>query len=177
MLPLSSSSWTRFGWMSLMRPFVCTESVRMPAIGPVREMADWPSDLKAIASNAMETCSPVVSSMSISRAYWYGSFVMPLARVMRSSVVSPIADTTMTIWSPGCFSLSTLFATFMIFSVVATELPPNFFTISAMFLPLNICRHIRHKRTAQAFCLLKCLIETYYTRISAACLPSFTIFA
>mgnify|MGYP000084402054 CR=1 FL=1 len=46
---------------------------------PVREMAGWPSDLKAIASSAMETCSPVVSSMSISRAYWYGSFVMPLA--------------------------------------------------------------------------------------------------
>ena len=61
---------------------------------------------------------------------------MPCASLMRSSVVSPIADTTMTIWSPGFFSARTLLATFMIFSVVATELPPNFFTISAMILPL-----------------------------------------
>ena len=137
MLPLSSSSCTRFGSIPMMRPFVKTSFVFMPAIGPVMETAFCPSSQNAIASSAIETCSPVVRSMSISRAYWYGSFVMPRASLISSSVVSPIADTTITIWSPGFPSERTRFATFCIFSVVATELPPNFLTISAMILPLD----------------------------------------
>ena len=54
--------------MPMMRPFVCTEFVPMPTIAPVKETALCPIEQNAIAKSAMETCSPVVNSMSISRA-------------------------------------------------------------------------------------------------------------
>ena len=54
--------------MLLMRALVCVLSVTMPTWAPVKLMARSPSAWIAIAMSAMEICSPVDRSMSISRA-------------------------------------------------------------------------------------------------------------
>ena len=51
-----------------MRAFVWMLSVTMPICAPVMLMACCPSEWIAIAIRATLTCSPVESSMSISRA-------------------------------------------------------------------------------------------------------------
>ena len=51
-----------------MRALVCVLSVLMPICAPVRLIALGPSEWMAIAISATLTCSPVESSMSISRA-------------------------------------------------------------------------------------------------------------
>ena len=70
----------------------------MPACAPVSETAGTPSACSAMAVSAMVCCSPVASSMSISRSL--GSGAMSLASLMRPSVTPLIADTTTTTWSP-----------------------------------------------------------------------------
>ena len=52
----------------LMRALVCVLSVTMPTWAPVKLMAGSPSAWMAMAIRAMEICSPVARSMSISRA-------------------------------------------------------------------------------------------------------------
>ncbi len=63
-------------------------------LGPVRLRALRPSEWMAIAIKATLTCSPVESSMSISRAG--GWSVICRARSISKSVLSPIALTTTT---------------------------------------------------------------------------------
>lgn len=83
----------------------------------------------AIATSALEIRSPAVSSMSISRGGGAGDTWR--ARSSRSSVVSPIAETTTTTSLPA-FLVSTIrSATRRILSASATEDPPYFCTTSA----------------------------------------------
>ena len=78
--------------MFLMRALVWELSVTMPTWAPVKLMAGSPRVWIAIAMSAMEICSPVARSMSISRA---GGFsVICWASSISSSVVSPRALTT-----------------------------------------------------------------------------------
>ena len=77
-----------------MRALVCELSVLMPICPPVRLTALCPSDTIAIAIRATLTCSPVESSMSISRA---GGFsLISAAKETSMSVFLPIALTTIT---------------------------------------------------------------------------------
>src|SRR5690606_26801959 len=78
----------------------------------------------------MVTCSPVDTSTSISRGD--GSSVISLARPIRRLVSPLMADTTTTTWLPCCWNLATLAATASIRSTVPTEVPPYFWTISAI---------------------------------------------
>jgi hypothetical protein len=66
----------------------CVLSVTMPICGPVKLTARSPSSWIAIAVSAMLICSPVASSMSISRAD--GADVISPALAIRSSVVLPL---------------------------------------------------------------------------------------
>ena len=77
-----------------------------------------------MASRAIDTCSPVASSMSISR--WGGSLLMARARPVRSSVVWPMAETTITRSWPASRLAAMRRATAWIRSTSATEVPPNF---------------------------------------------------
>ena len=77
MLPSSSASRIRSVEIERMRALVWMLSVMMPIWAPVRLIALWPSEWMAIAISATLTCSPVDSSMSISRAG--GSSVICLA--------------------------------------------------------------------------------------------------
>ena len=86
--------------MERMRALVWMLSVTMPIWAPVRLIALWPSEWMAIAINATLTCSPVASSMSISRAG--GSWVICRAISTSRSVCRPIALTTTTTWWPCC---------------------------------------------------------------------------
>src|SRR5262245_25297861 len=81
-----------------------------------------------MARSPIVTCSPVASSMSISRGS--GFDVMAAASPRRPSVVFPMADTTTTIRWPCEADSATRRATFRIFSGSATDDPPNFCTIS-----------------------------------------------
>ena len=81
-----------------MRALVCVLSVTMPIWAPVMLIALWPSEWMAMAIRATLTCSPVESSMSISRAG--GWSVICRARSMSRSVLSPMALTTTTTWLP-----------------------------------------------------------------------------
>ncbi len=100
MLPSSSSFCIRSVEIEWMRALVCVLSVLMPICAPVRLIALAPSEWIAIAIKATLTCSPVESSMSISRAF--GLSVICRARSMRWSVLWPIALTTITTWLPCC---------------------------------------------------------------------------
>src|SRR6188768_1205640 len=80
-----------------------------------------------MANNAMETCSPVESSTSISRAD--GSAEIPAARSTRRSVESPMAETTTAMRSPRARTAATFSATRWMSSTEPTEVPPYFWTI------------------------------------------------
>src|SRR5436190_23051298 len=126
---------------------VCTPSVRMPAWAPVSETASTPSACSAMAVRAMVVCSPVARSTSISRSF--GNGMISLASWMRLSVTPLIAETTTTIWSPPARYFATRAATFLIRSVLPTEVPPYFCTINAMG-QLSVVRtlesyHLHHR--------------------------------
>ena len=82
------------------------------------------------ASKAIDTCSPLASSMSISR--WVGAEVMALARPVNSSVVWPMAETTTTTSCPSSRQRPIRSATALMRSTLPTEVPPNFWTRRAM---------------------------------------------
>ena len=100
----------------------------MPLCDPVKDMASHPISLIAIESSAMEIRSPAVSNMSSSRLGGWDDTV--LARSIRWSVVSPMAETTTTTSLPSRFSLVRYAATLRIFSGEASDVPPNFLTAS-----------------------------------------------
>ena len=112
--------------MFLMRALVWVLSVTMPTWAPVKLMAGSPSVWMAMAIRAMEICSPVARSMSISRAG--GCSLISWASSISSSVVSPRALTTTMTWLPACLARMARRAAAMIRSAVATLLPPNFCT-------------------------------------------------
>ena len=124
MLPSSSALRIRSVEIDWMRALVCVLSVTMPIWAPVRLIALWPSEWIAMAIRATLTCSPVESSMSISRAG--GWSVICRARSMSRSVLSPIALTTTTTWLPCCWARMALRAAARIFWLSATLEPPNF---------------------------------------------------
>ena len=77
-----------------------------------------------MASSAIDTCSPVESSTSISRGV--GSAQMPRARSTRRSVESPMAETTTAMRSPRSRTAATFAATRWMSSTEPTEVPPYF---------------------------------------------------
>ncbi len=107
----------------------------MPACEPVNDLAVTPRSAMAIASSAIEIRSPAVSSMSSSRGG--GSAETCLASSTRSSVLSPIAETTTTTSWPACLVATTRSATRRIRAASPTEVPPYFWTISAIDIPTN----------------------------------------
>src|SRR5690349_17440284 len=113
----------------------CVLVVITPACEPVNDRACAPSESMAIATSALEIRSPAVSSMSSSRAGGAGHTC--LARSSRSSVVSPMAETTTTTSLPA-FLVSTIrSATRRIRSASDTEEPPYFCTTSATICPFT----------------------------------------
>ena len=78
----------------------------------------------AMARSAIETCSPVASSMSISRSGGVG--VTFCASRISPSVVLPMAETTTTTPCPAFAVPMTRRATPRIFVASATEEPPYF---------------------------------------------------
>ena len=116
----------RCGSTSMIRALPWMPSVIMPAWEPVKDWAEAPNLLMAMASSAMEIRSPAERSMSISRA-GAESVTWP-ARSRSSSVVSPMAETTTTTSSPAFWASTTRRATRLMPSASATEEPPNFFT-------------------------------------------------
>ena len=85
--------------MFVILAFVWTPSVTMPACAPVSETAGTPSACSAMAVSAMVVCSPVASSMSISRSG--GAPMISFASLIRPSVTPLIAETTTTILLPA----------------------------------------------------------------------------
>src|SRR6516164_2859021 len=127
MLPSFRAWRMRAVLMFLMRALVWKLSVTMPIWAPVKLMAGSPRAWMAMAMSAMEICSPVARSMSISRAG--GCSLISRAREINSSVVSPRALTTTMTWLPACLARMARRAAAVIRSAVATLLPPNFCTI------------------------------------------------
>ena len=122
--PSANRRWSRSVRISRMRARPWADSVMMPAWVPVIDTAGTPWDWRAMASRAIDTCSPVASSMSISR--WGGLAVMAEARPVSSSVVWPMADTTITRSFPSSRQRAMRWATAWIRATSATEVPPNF---------------------------------------------------
>ncbi len=117
--------------ISVMRALVWTLSVRMPACAPVRDTAGTPAACRAIAVSAIVSCSPMASSMSISRES--GCAWSALASAISLFVTPLRAETTTTSWCPcRCHSLIRC-ATLRMRSRSPTEVPPYFCTIRAMF--------------------------------------------
>ncbi len=116
----------RPGVTSMMRARPWAESVMTPAWLPVNERAWMPRLAVAIATRAIEMRSPLVSSMSSSRAG--GSGLTCSARSSSSSVVSPMAETTTTTRARPCGSRRCGRRTRLTPSASATEEPPYFCT-------------------------------------------------
>jgi hypothetical protein len=93
--PASSAARMRSGFTPTMRALAWRSSVKMPLCEPVNEMAFTPRSWSAMATSAMDTRSPVVTSMSSSRRDGCGETWW--ASAISSSVVSPMALTTTTI--------------------------------------------------------------------------------
>ena len=131
-ITLPSSRWClrRSGLISKIRARLCSASVTMPTCAPVREMAACPNSWRAMLRRAMETCSPVESSISISRRLGLGEIAW--AKLTRVSVVFPIAETTTTTEWPSRTVFWTRWATAWMRSTVPTEVPPYFWTIRDM---------------------------------------------
>ena len=133
---LSSSRWMRSESMRLMRASEYVLLVWSPTCHAHRLMTGRPMPSRAMAHRAMEICSPVLSSISISRLEARG--LISLAFSMRSSVVSPWADSTTITWFPALYVSAMMPATFRIRWASRTELPPNFCTIKLIKdLPLS----------------------------------------
>src|SRR4051812_2162436 len=125
--PAARASRTRSERIATIRARPCAVSVTMPACEPVNDTASRPRSLIAIERSAIEIRSPAVSSMSRSRGCGLGE--TSAASASRSSVVSPIAETT-TQTPPFEPAVDTIRpATRRIRSGDATDVPPYFCTI------------------------------------------------
>ncbi len=100
-----------------------------PAWLPVKETASIPRSWSAMQSRAVALRSPAVISMSSSRPGRVSD--TSAASLRRSSVSLPMALITTTTSSPRLRVRVTWSATARIRSASATEVPPNFWTISA----------------------------------------------
>ncbi len=118
------------GSMLRMRPRVCEPVVWMPAWRPVMETASTPRSCSAMVTSAIDCCSPVASSTSISRSL--GLPERSLAILIRPSVMPDIAETTATTWLPSSRTRFMRAATLRMRSRVPTEVPPYFWTMRAM---------------------------------------------
>ena len=101
----------------------------IPTWLPVKLIASTPMSASAMHSSAIDTRSPVVSSMSSSRPGCVDD--TELASAIRLSVALPIADTTTTTSLPCRLVNATFSATAFMRSGSATDVPPYFWTISA----------------------------------------------
>ena len=100
--PASSSRSIRSRLIRWILARECTLSVNSPSCAAVRLIASCPAEEMAMAIRAIDTCSPVVRSMSSSRLG--GLEDTCRAREMRSSVELPMADTTSTTRLPSRFA-------------------------------------------------------------------------
>src|SRR5688572_4921893 len=124
--PFPSSSRMRSPSTDWIRAWVWEPSVIIPACCPVKEIEGTPSSATAMARSAVEMISPAWRSMSISRRSGWN--VISRERLMRESVVFPMAETTTTTGRPSRLRAATLRATFFMCWDVATEEPPYFWT-------------------------------------------------
>ena len=122
-----NASWMRPGVTSTILALPCVESVINPACDPVYERASKPRSFMAMAKTAIEIRSPAVSNISSSRPGGFGETC--LARSIKSSVVSPIAETTTTTSLPARLVSTIRLATRKIPGASETDDPPNFATI------------------------------------------------
>ncbi len=127
--PSSSASRSRCGLTCTIRASPCLDVVTMPACEPVNDRACTPRAWIAIATSALEMRSPAVSSMSSSRGGGAGETWS--ARSSRSSVVSPMAETTTTTSLPSLCVRTMRSATFLMRSASCTDDPPYFCTTRA----------------------------------------------
>src|SRR3989339_518116 len=100
-------------------------------------------------SSAMVICSPVDSSLSISRAD--GRTVISSESLMRLSVVLPMADTTTTSLQPSSTRFLIFSAIFLIFSDEATEEPPYFWAMILKVFLLPPGLRIRGQRVEDPY--------------------------
>ena len=116
---------------SRIRALPWTPSVRIGTCQPSQERASTPSACKASASSPAVTCSPAATTTSYSRASCRRGF----ARVQSTSwlVVPAIAETTTATSLPASTSRLTRNATLLIRSMSATDVPPNFCTMRAIY--------------------------------------------
>jgi hypothetical protein len=113
-----------------MRAFTYALSVRMGIWKPQNDFALYPISVRAMASSPMVTCSPVEATTSSSRSL--GSSEIWCASPSSRFVSPDMAETTTTTSFPWSFVRATRFAQFLIFSIVPTEVPPYFWTMSAI---------------------------------------------
>ena len=121
--------------MSSMRASPKTESVRMPACRPESEIAGIPMLSSCMDMSATLLSSPVESKTSISR--FGGDELNSFAPEIITSVEPPPADSTATGVCPALRVRAIMSAAALILSAFASELPPNFCTISIVFLQIK----------------------------------------
>ena len=117
------------------RARVCAPSVRMPACPPVRETEGTPIASSAMASSELVIRSPLARRRSTSRPAGSGESACAIS--MSLSVSPAMALTTTTTRSHFSRVRATRPATSRIRSRVATDVPPNFWTMSFTQNPIR----------------------------------------
>ena len=110
--------------------------VKIPACHPVKDIALYPNLFNNILNFEIDTCSPLLNRTSNSLEF--GVLSSSHASCNNWSVFLPWAETTTTMLYPSSYSVAILFATKFIFSLSATEVPPNFKTIVFIISTLYI---------------------------------------
>src|SRR3954447_12977483 len=108
----------------------------------------------------MVTCSPVAATTSSSRGS--GSRASSRARPSSRLVSPAIADTTTTSWCPSAWNRATRRATLRMRSVVPTDVPPYFWTMSA--IALHRAERERGVRPAEAERVRQCRADAHRPR-------------
>ena len=112
--------------------FLCCPSVTIGICQPSIDLAFVPLSIRHADKSAEVTCSPDDNKTSYSSLEKF--FEIALDFSTKSFVTPAIAETTTTILTSFCFLLSIILATFLILSILATEVPPNFITIIVILL-------------------------------------------
>ena len=120
----------------VMRAAPCAALVVIGICQPCQERACRPIDCSTMASNPAVTCSPVATTASYSRA----SCRTEASRTQATSwLVTPaMAETTTATLLPPSTSRLTWRATLRMRSTLATEVPPNFMTTTAIAFPAAV---------------------------------------
>ena len=134
--PASREALSASAGTPVMRAEPCAVLVSTGICQPCHERALMPMDCSTMAVRPAVTCSPLATTASYSRLSC--SCEASLTQATSWLVAPAMAETTTATLLPASTSRLTWRATFLMRSTLATDVPPNFITTTAMATPPDL---------------------------------------